>query len=102
MHFLAILATGVILWMLEIFDQYVVALMLLLSWIVFGIVPPEVALSGFSQSSWFFVLGVLGLGAAVTKTGLLYRLALKENDPHPRPGDLLNIRDDLLDPVIFL
>jgi anion transporter len=77
MHFLASLVTGVILWMLEIFDQYVVALMLLLSWIIFGIVPPEVALAGFSRSSWFFVLGVLGLGAAVTKTGLLYRLALQ-------------------------
>ena len=30
-----------------------------------------------SKSSWFFVFGVLGMGAAVTKTGLLYRIALE-------------------------
>ena len=77
MHFLAALAAAVILWILNILDEYVVALMLLLSWLLFGIVPSEMALGGFSKSSWFFVLGVLGIGAAVTKSGLLYRVSLQ-------------------------
>jgi anion transporter len=76
-HFLATLAVAVILWVFEVFDQYAVALLLLLSWIPFGIAPASQALAGFSQSSWFFVLAVLGLGAAVTRSGLLYRVSLQ-------------------------
>ncbi len=77
MHFLASLAAAVILWIIGVFDEYVVALLLLLAWLVFGIVPPKMALAGFSETSWFFVLGVLGIGAAVNKSGLLYRVALQ-------------------------
>jgi anion transporter len=75
MHFLATLAVAVTLWMFELFDEYVVALALLLSWVVSDIVPSKVALAGFSENSWFFVIGALGIGAAVSKTGLLYRLS---------------------------
>jgi anion transporter len=76
MHFLAMLTAAVVLWSLNVFDDYVVALALLLSWIVGGIVPPEIALSGFTKSSWFLFVGALGLGAGVTRSGLLYRAAL--------------------------
>ena len=72
-HFLATLAVGVVLWIGDVFDDYVVGLMLLMSWVVFGIVSSKLALSGFSHSSWFFVVAALGLGAAVTKSGLLHR-----------------------------
>ena len=75
-HFLATLAVAVTLWILEVFDEYVVALALLLSWLILEIVPSEVALSGFSKSSWFFVFGALGMAAGVSKSGLLDRLAL--------------------------
>jgi len=77
MRFLATLAAAAILWMVNIFDEYIIALMLLLSWLLFSVVPSEMALGGFSKSSWFFVLGVLGIGAAVTKSGLLYRVSLQ-------------------------
>ena len=72
-HFLATLAGAVVLWMFEVLDEYVVALLLLLSWIVFAIVPAEIALSGFSKPSWLFVLSALGIAAALAKTGLLRR-----------------------------
>jgi anion transporter len=76
-HFLASLTGAVILWVLNIFDEYIVAVQLLFVWVLFNIVPPQTALAGFSESSWFFVLGVLGISAAVTKSGLLYRAAIK-------------------------
>ena len=76
-RFLATLAAGVILWLFNVVDDYIVAIMLLLVWLLFGLAPPEMAVAGFSKSSWFFVLGVLGIGAAVTKSGLLYRVALQ-------------------------
>jgi DASS family divalent anion:Na+ symporter len=76
-QFLATLTVAVALWMLELLDDYVVGLMLLLSWVVLDIVPSKVALAGFSESSWFFVIGALGIGAAVNKTGLLSRLSVQ-------------------------
>ncbi len=77
MHFLATLVAAVILWIFEVFDEYIVALMLLLSWVVFHIVPSKIALAGFSESSWFFAVAALGMGAAVAKTGLFHRLILQ-------------------------
>lgn len=77
MHFAATLVVAVILWAFEVYDEYIVALMLLLSWVLFRIVPSKIALAGFSESSWFFAVGALGMGAAVAKTGLFYRLVLQ-------------------------
>jgi anion transporter len=76
-HFLSTLTVGVALWILDVFDDYVVGLMLLMSWVVLGIASSRLALSGFSHSSWFFVVAALGLGAAVNKSGLLHRLAIR-------------------------
>lgn len=76
-HFLASMAAGVILWVFEVFDEYVVALMLLLTWILADVTPPEVALSGFATNSWLFALGIFGIAAAVTKSGLPYRVVLR-------------------------
>jgi len=74
MHFLATLVTGVVLWISEVFDEFVVGLTLMVSWVLLGIVTPEVALGGFSKSSWLFVVAALGMGAALGKSGLLQRL----------------------------
>ena len=76
-RFLATLIAAIVLWASQVFDDYLVGLILLLSWLVLNIVPPEIALSGFSQSSWFFVVGALGMGAAVNKSGVLNRIAMK-------------------------
>jgi anion transporter len=76
-HFLATLSVAVTLWVLEIFEEYVVGVLLLMSWVVLDIVPSKVALAGFSESSWFFMVAALGIGAAVNKTGLLYRLSVQ-------------------------
>lgn len=76
-QFLAIFLGIVILWAFEIFEEHVIAILLLLSWLLLEIVPTNTALAGFGESSWFFALGVLGIGAAVTTSGLLYRLALQ-------------------------
>jgi anion transporter len=54
----------------------VLALLLACMWVVFGIAKSPVALSGFATPSWVLVVSALIIGAAVTQTGLLYRLAL--------------------------
>lgn len=77
MHFLATMIVAVTLWVLEIFEEYVVGLMLLLFWITLGIVPSKVALAGFAENSWFFVIGAFGIAAAIGKTTLLQRLSVR-------------------------
>lgn len=76
-HFLAALAAAIFLWMVDVFDDYIVAIGLLLVWLLSGITSPAVALSGFSHSTWFFVLSVLGIAATIAHSGLLYRGALE-------------------------
>lgn len=74
-HFLATLIVAISLWILDVFDEYIVGFMLLLAWVVFDIVPAKVALAGFSQNSWLFTVGALGIAAAIGKTALLHRLS---------------------------
>jgi di/tricarboxylate transporter len=76
LHFLATLSVAIILWILETLDDYVVALLLLLSWLALAKLPTEIALSGFASSEWFFALAAIGIAASITKVGLLRRLAL--------------------------
>ena len=76
-HFLATMIVAVSLLILDVFDEYIVGFMLLLSWVVLDIVPTKVALAGFAENSWFFTVGALGIAAAIGKTALLQRLAAR-------------------------
>jgi len=104
MRFLATLTTAVVLWSLNVFDDFVVALGLLLSWIVGGIVRPEIALSGFTKASWFLFVGALGVGAGVTRSGLLYRAALamvrRVTPSYPRYTAILVVAGLLATPAL--
>jgi len=104
MRFLATLTVAVVLWSINVFDDFVVALGLLLSWIVAGIVRPEVALSGFTKASWFLFVGALGLGAGVTRSGLLYRAALamarRVTPSYPRYTAILVVAGLLATPAL--
>lgn len=52
------------------------ALLVACAWVLFGVTTTAVALSGFASSNWVLVVSVLIIGAAITQTGVLYRLAL--------------------------
>jgi anion transporter len=54
----------------------VLALLLACAWVLSGVTSASVALSGFASASWVLVISVLIIGAAITQTGILYRLAL--------------------------
>ena len=73
---LALLTLTLIYWVFWVFPDYGVALIFALGLILTGLAKPEVVLSGFASTSWFMTLGVLGLGAAITTSGLFYRLSL--------------------------
>ena len=76
MHMLGLLAWAVIFWVFDVLPDYVVGIGLILGWILFGIVPADVAVSGFTTSAFFLIIGVLGMTASLQSSGLLFRLAL--------------------------
>jgi branched-chain amino acid transport system substrate-binding protein len=65
-----------IIWSMDIISYYVVAVALPVLAVLFAATTPEKALSGFASPAWFLVLGVFAISAAISKTGLLYRLVL--------------------------
>lgn len=73
---LALLAVAVVLWARDTLPDYVVGLAMMIGWIVLGIVPAQVALSGFTSSPFFLITGVLGMAAGLQASGLLFRLTL--------------------------
>jgi anion transporter len=73
---LAILSLTLIYWIFSVFPDYGVALFFGLAIILSGLGKSEVVLGGFASSTWFMTLGVLGLGAGITGSGLFYRLSL--------------------------
>src|SRR5215831_15877060 len=75
-HALVVLLAALPALLLDALLEGVLALWLAGAWVVFGITTPAVALSGFASPSWVLVVSVLIIGAAITATGVLYRLAL--------------------------
>lgn len=73
----ALLCLAVIYWIFWVLPEHGTALILALGYILSGLGPAEIVLSGFASTTWFMTLGVLGLGAAITGSGLFYRLSLQ-------------------------
>jgi anion transporter len=74
---LGLLSLTLIYWVFWVFPDYGVALIFALGLILSRLGRPEVVLGGFASTTWFMTLGVLGLGAAITSSGLFYRLSLQ-------------------------
>jgi anion transporter len=60
-------------------------LLLACAWVLTGSASAADALSGFASPSWVLVVSVLIIGAAISQTGILYRLSL-ETITHMRGG----------------
>src|SRR5262249_41822528 len=73
---LAILLLALIYWVFWVIPEHGTALILALSYVLSGLAPAETVFAGFASTTWFMSLGVLGLGAAITGSGLFYRLSL--------------------------
>lgn len=104
MDFIGIGLAAVALWIVNMIPDYIVALLMAMAWVLGGLVKPEVALSGFSSTTWLYMLFILALGAVITKSGILFRLslhALKRFPAHYR-GQLWGIvaGGSLLNPLI--
>ena len=77
LHVLVTVGALVLLGFLDVLPNHLLALMLIAVWVVMGIAPVEVAASGFASSTWFLLLASMTIGAAVARSGLLYRGAVE-------------------------
>ena len=104
MLFIGISVAAVILWIVDIIPSYIVALLMVFAWVLLELVEPDVALSGFASPTWMYMLCTLALGAAIAKSGLLYRLSLYVLKAFPKnqTGQLLGfaVSGLVLNPLI--
>src|SRR3954465_4106978 len=80
-HALVVLLAALPALMLDALVEGVLALLIAGGWVVFGVPSPAVALTGFASTNWVLVVAVLIIGAAITSTGVLYRLPPGKNPP---------------------
>lgn len=73
---LGLLSLTLIYWIFWVLPDYAVALIFGLALIVTRLASPNTVMGGFASTTWFMTLGVLGLGVAITGSGLFYRLSL--------------------------
>jgi len=76
MQALGLLAWAICAFVGQVYDDYIVALIMAVGWIVLGIVPLEIAFATFHSRTWWLLVGALGLGAGVARSGLLKRSTL--------------------------
>ncbi|MEO5340418.1 MAG: SLC13 family permease [Magnetococcus sp. MYC-9] len=75
-YIVAITSAAVVMWIFRTLPDFVPALFAVLGILLFGLVPPSVALGGFASDSIFLVLGIFGLSIVLTGSGLSYRVLL--------------------------
>lgn len=73
---LGLLIAALPLLVFSVLGDHLITLLMVVGWAGLGLVPPRVALGGFATPGWFLVLAVLGVGVALSRSGLLYRLVL--------------------------
>jgi len=71
-----LLAAAVVLWVIDVLPNAAVSLLLLASWILTGLTDIGGATAGFGSTNWLFVLALLGIAAAIARSGLLFRIGL--------------------------
>jgi len=84
----AMIYLGAFVWMLlimtfQVLPDFITVLVTLLVLILFGVTDFQVAFSQFGGSTVWLVIGVLGLSVAISKSGVLNRIALYLLKPFP-------------------
>ncbi|MDR2295177.1 MAG: anion permease [Clostridiales Family XIII bacterium] len=74
---LGILAGAVCFWVTDVLPDYMVALLMCTLWIVTGIASFQDAFGAFNSSTFWLLFGAFAICVAVSKCGLLKRIALR-------------------------
>lgn len=75
MRAMGIIVCSIVFMSMETIPTYVTAILMCASFVLFKCVNFEVAFAGFAGSTFWLIVGVLGIGIAVNKSGLLKRIS---------------------------
>jgi len=73
---MGIFACAVVWWIADVLPDYVTGILMCTAWVFFEVVPFPKAFAAFSGDTVWLLVGALGIGLAVTKSGLLNRTSL--------------------------
>lgn len=71
-----LISCTLIFWVFRVLPDYGVAILFGMTIILTKLDTAQTVMGGFASTTWFMTLGVLGLGASITGSGLFYRLSL--------------------------
>lgn len=69
--------TANVFWIFSVMPAFAVGLLMCAAWPLLKVVTFNEAFASFTTPGWWIVIGGLGIGAVVTKTGLMKRIALR-------------------------
>lgn len=76
MFVIATLVWAIINWIAKPIPDFAAVLVMGCAWVILGVVPFAKAFGSFAGTTVWLLIAALGIGMAVTKSGLLARLAL--------------------------
>lgn len=76
MYALGIIFWAITCWIFDVAPDYVIALTMCTLWVLCKCLPFKTAFATFADSTWWLLLSALGMGLAVSKSGLLERISL--------------------------
>lgn len=74
--FITIISATLLMWFFNLVPVFIPGIFSILSFIILGIAPSTIVLSGFASGEFFMALSIFGLGAVLATSGLTYRLGL--------------------------
>lgn len=77
MWVLGLLAWAIVNWMTNAVPDFVCIFVMCSTWVLLGIMPFQSAFGSFSSSTVWLLIAAMGISVAVSKSGLLARVALK-------------------------
>lgn len=102
--FLTSVSSAIVLWVFNIVPEFVPGLLIVLTSVVLGLVPSNVALSGFASETYLLILSFSGISCIVIHSGILYRFLVFLLGKLPRKQSWYDIGfllfGSLLTPVI--
>lgn len=76
-QFLIIFSIAAIMWIFRLVHESIPPLFIISATMILGIVPADIALSGFISDAFFLTFSLFGLAAIIIKSGIFKRLSLK-------------------------
>ncbi len=74
--FLTVASATVLMWIFRLANEFVPSLLAIIVIIILQIAPPKVALSGFTNDSFFMAMSIFGISSVLVSSGLTFRLVI--------------------------